>query len=153
MTHRSDLFFCMTLRIELFEIWLGEMNFFFSNMTQRIDFFDKNDSKNWIFFFEKRYLSKNWCFFLNMTQRIEFFSMQRIELFFNMTQRIELFFLNWTQRVELFYWIWLKEFNLFFFLNWTQRVEPFYWVWLKELNLFFEYHSKNHFWKRLKDCF
>ena len=128
----------MTLRIELFQIWLKEMNYFFF----------KNDSKN---FFQKKKNLKE--FFFNISQRIDFNMTQRIESFLsfwrkelktfssNMTQRIENFFFeydakNWT----LFLWIWRKELNL---LLWMRRKELNLFLflkelslWLKELNLF-----------------
>ena len=102
MTQRIE-HFCskMTQRIELFLIWLKELNPFF-NTTRRIEpFFLQYDAENWSF------------------------------LFLNMTQRIEPFFLNMTQRIEPFFsWIWLKELNFFydcklFEEKMSQRIEPF----------------------------
>ena len=104
-----NLLFFMTQRIELFGMWLKELNLFFLKMTQRIE-----------------------PFFLNVTQRIEFF-------FSNMTQRIEPFlfwirlkvlnldfFWSWLKDLffkyylKIFFWIWLKKLT-FFLLNVTQK--------------------------------
>ena len=139
----------MTLRIELFQIWLKEMNFLKK----------KNDSKNWMFF---QYFSKKW-FFLWLKGLI-FLRRKELNLFFS---------LNMTQRIEFFLWIWRKELNPFsgkmtqrielspyatqrivfffsfasknwaFFLNLTQRIELFFEFDSKGLNLFIEYDSKN----------
>ena len=161
MTQRIEhLFSKMTQRIQLFLIWLKELNPFF-NTTRRIEpFFLQYDAENWSF------CSWIWRRELNL-------------LFLNMTQRIEPFFLEYDSKSWTFFMTvsflkkkWVKELNLFqydsknwisyyAFFNTTHRIEPwFYWiqhtelnlfftwlklflVWLKELNLFVEYDSKN----------
>ena len=123
--------FCMTLRNELFQIWLTELNFF-SNMTQRIylkNIFLKDLNP---FLFD----SKNWPF-SNMTQRIEPFFFEYDAKNWTLLLRIwrkelnPFFFEHDAKNCTLFLWIWAK--------NWA-----FFYIWLKELNLFFsEYDSKN----------
>ena len=153
MTHRIDPFFRTTLRIELFQIWLQEMNLLFF----------KYDSK--IFFAKKKLKELN---FFNISQRTDFPMTQRINFFYDaknwtfcLTQRIEpFFFWNMTQRIEPFLsftptfepcidfdsknWTFLKYDSK----NWTS-----FWVWCKDLNLFFEYDSKNRtlFWVWFKE--
>ena len=159
-------FFYATQRIELisliwlteltfFFVWLSELNFFkydsvkwtffFSNMTQRIEFLTKR-LKELNFFFLKTDISQRTDF--SMTQRIEFFSMQRIEPFFfsvNMTQRIEPFSIGLkdlmlfilTQRIELF-------------LTRTDRIGPFSWIWLRELKFFLGFFTCLFFSKMMQ---
>ena len=116
----KNLFFDMTHRIELI----------FSNMTERIDFF-QYDSKNWfltmiqrIQCLKKNIDTKTWAFFLNYDAKNWTFPtwLKELNLLSNsLNQRFALcFFFNLTQRVEILS-IWLKELNFF---KW----------WLKELN-------------------
>ena len=108
----TELTFFMTLRIELFQLWLKEMNlvfkydsiFFLQKMTQKIECFFFNISQRTDF---------------SMTQRIGFFTMHRIEpfLFSNMSQRSEPLF-----HINCFL---LDSKSWTFFLNMTQRVEHF----------------------------
>ena len=111
-----------TQRIELFFVWLSELNFLSRNMTWLIElnlFFlwrsFKDDSKSWSlsFWLKESNLS---CFPVWLKELNPFF--------LKMSQRIEpLFHMN----------IFLHDSkNLFFFS-----------IWLKELNPFFEYDSKN----------
>ena len=144
MTQRIECFFLKKIFLkELFFLWLKGLNFF--RCKELNLFFFLFDSKNWTFFLQKwrkelspffcEYDAKNWTFFLFASKNWAFFSIWLKELNF------------------CFPSIWLKEFNLFFeldpkgwtfLLSMTQRIEPFF---------FLEYDSKNHFWKRLKDCF
>ena len=159
MTRRIELSFVVIQRIELFNIWFKELNFF--NMSQRMKLFFECDLflsylniiptievflKVWpkeLNFFWK-YVSKNWTIFLTWLEEHELFffwwnsinwtlflnTTRRIELIFWMTQRIELHCL--TQRIEPFSdTTWVIE----PFFDTTQRIEPFF-LRLKEL--FFE---------------
>ena len=111
-------------------IWVTELNFFFLNMTQRIE----------LFFW---YDSKNWTHFSDMTQRIELFLLfqydstnwtllkwtQRIGIFW-MTLRTELFSYVRSKNCRLCSWTLLEELNP---VNMTQK-KAIYWIWLNELN-------------------
>ena len=105
----------MTQRIELFLIWLKELNHFFSDMTQRIvafikSMFQRNETffvwlKDLNTFFFSMWLKELNPFFLNMTLRNEPF-------FLEMTQRIEPSFLH-NSKTKAFL-TWLKDLSLFF---------------------------------------
>ena len=164
----QELFFQTknTQWIELFEIWLKELNiwtmcqkedsesgtllkFFFEmthriepfflnlfKMTQRVEVFFQYDSKNWTLCFSQN-VSKNWTFFFSKN-----------------AQRIEpLFHLN-------YFFTWLNELNFFqfdskswVFSNMTQRVGFFFfWIWLKNLNLRLSMTQRSDpFWTWLKE--
>ena len=84
MTPEIEPFFSACLKeIELFTMWLKELNFFWI-LTQRIEFFLEDDAKNWTF-----YDPKNWTLF-QMIQRTNFLSY---------------FSKHW------FFWVWRKELN------------------------------------------
>ena len=119
-------FFEMTLRIELFQMWLKKKLNFLLNVTRRIEPF-------------------LWCLLeLNL-----FFSHKtpRIEPFFNTTQRFGIlnltqnyFFWKWPQRIEPFE-IWHKELN--FFRYDPKKLNFFVGLWLQEWSFFEKYDSKN----------
>ena len=156
MTHRN---FSELQRKEFFLIKYASQNSknwtFFSQISRRIELFEKHDSQNWTifhvthgiepffptwvieiepFFFTWlnelnlffEYDSKNWTFFLN-------FDAKNWTFFLDMTQRIDPSLLNFdtNQRIEPFQ-KWLKEFN--FLLE----------LCLKELNFFFEKMSRRN---------
>ena len=132
--------------------WLKGLNLFcfnmtqrsvyiFFNMTQRIEPFLENDSKNSTFF---QYDSKNWTHFLNMFQWIEPFASRCDSKSWTLFLKRRHDSKNWSfYEYDAKSWtllrIWLKELNPI--LNMSQ------WIWtpflrLKELNFFFQYDSK-----------
>ena len=126
----KELFFLLILLKEFwtsfFLIWLKELNPSL-NMTQRIELFCENDSKNWtLFFLRRRELNR---FLFDVTQRIDFF--------FTMTLRIEPFLKiphSKNSHLLLILFICLKEWNPF--LNFDSKTWTLLWIWLKELNPF-----------------
>ena len=118
LTHRNwDLLFNMTHRNwePFLKLWLKELNLFLFKKIwpKEWNSFSKNDSKNWIFFW-------------NMTHTIEPLVMN---LFFNMTQRIELFCF-----LDLIFTVWLREFNF-----WKKKKH----IDAKNWTLLLEYDAKN----------
>ena len=110
-------------------------------MTYRIEPFVEHDSKNWTFFFLKKYDSKNWTLlFKNDSKNWTLLDMtQRVEPIFQYDSK------NWT----FFSSVWRRELILFVLEydaeNWTFFLEHdaenwtfFSWIWLKELNFFYD---------------
>ena len=146
------LYWNMTQGIEHFiEIWLKELNTFWTRLKQRVEYFFwiRGEELN-LFSIWLRGLN---FFFFNMTYRIE-------HMIQNVTLRIEPFFFWYdpkdcfslvTQRNEHFLWIRLKELNTLNTIqkNWTfsqkKKKKSKNWNFLtglKELNLFFSTYRK-----------
>ena len=137
-----------TQRIDFF-FWREELNPFFSDRTQRIEPF-LDESKTWELSFEHDPM--HWTF---LWLALEHVSM--IWAFFDMTQSIDFFLLK---EINPFSRIWLEPFlhdskiwEPFFYM--TQRLQPFVhdsmnwtflwtflWTWLNEMSLFL-HDSKN----------
>ena len=150
MTHRN--FSELQLK-EFFLIKYASQNSknwtFFSQISRRIELFEKHDSQNWTIF--------------HVTHGIE-------PLLSNMSHRNWIFLFYMTQWIEpfFFFWIWLKELNFFFlnfdaknwtfFLDMTQRIDPYllnfdtnqriepFQKWLKEFNFLLELCLKEFFY-------
>ena len=165
----QELFFQTknTQWIELFEIWLKELNIW--TMCQKEDsesgtllkFFLKWLIELNLFFFEPfQDDSKSWSLFSIWLKELNplFFSkrLKELNIFFfsKNAQRIEpLFHLN-------YFFTWLNELNFFqfdskswVFSNMTQRVGFFFfWIWLKNLNLRLSMTQRSDpFWTWLKE--
>ena len=118
MTHRIEPLF-----MNLFSIWFKEMKFF-SNMTQRLEFFSQNVSKNWS---SLSYELLKWIKELNL-----FFVINMTRFFFQK---------NPLKDLNPFVELWLKELN--FFLNLTQWIELFFQIDWKNGTLFWKNDSNN----------
>ena len=137
-------FFYMTQRIELFSVWIEELNLVVEYDSKNRTFFEcdsknwtlfkiwlkelnflKNVSKNWTFF---RYDSKNWTLLLQKKRLIEL----------NMTQKDWTLLKDMSQRIVP--------------LKYESQNCPLFSTWLKELSPFWKYVSKNwtFFFKKKK---
>ena len=98
--------------------------FFFLKITQRIDFFQKYDSKNWTSFWVWLKESNSLFFEYDSMNRSHFFECDSIEIWVEKkSQKIELFWL----KIELFF-TWLEELNFFLFLNLDSKNWTFYYL-------------------------
>ena len=122
------LFFRMTQRF----CWirLKESNFFFVNMTPRIDLFKKKNVLRIVL----KYDSQNWTYFSALSLEWNIWEYDSKELIFycNKTWHKELnLFLIWPKRLNFFLWYDPKD---WIFLMWLKESNTF-WMWVKELNL------------------
>ena len=140
MTQRIEAYWIITQRIESSCSWLKELNLFFFEETQWIEYFC--DPKNFTFFVECD--PKNWTFFVECDPKnwIIVEKHEELILFTKMTENWTLFEpFHMTRRNEHFL-KWLKELNLFECdsKNWnfsTKSVQEWIFrMWLKELKFF-----------------
>ena len=164
--------------LNLFKIWLEELNIWFKEVDlfqswlKELNFSNKKSWQNWtlswirptVLNFQKN-MNLTELKFFSMTHRFFFqYDSQNWTFFFTIRlTELNLFSLNTTHRIEAFNpWIWRKEMKPFswiwrkeiepFLAKMTQRIEPFnFWIWLTELKFFYDAENSNRL-KKTKDC-